>query len=531
VSDQVEAGAVAVEEVSVARAKDALEEAQEKVGVARREFMKLFGVGGAALLAGAATRADADDGAARERRGESPYAAAWKFAPGLLYMNIGTTGASPQRVVRDFNADYQDIAQNPTAYFFGQQGWRNAIAPGFGCDPYELVMSFNTTDGLFRIMLGLDWKPGDELITTNMEESAGISVAAVLADRWGVVVKPVLIPTGDAYSDREVLRRFDAQLTSRTRAVLFSSPLYLTGTRLQERDLCLWAASKGILSIVDAAHQPGMLAMNLHEMGCDFLSGAGHKWQCGPGQTGFLYIRNGSRPDAYVRQAPTTDFGFLAPGGPTVDVPVPGYANTGPLPTYFPTNTLLYGAENGVSILLKGRRSPDDNVAALLQLVGNGSRPSQNALYECCALWDRWGRKEIEEYLVSVAQYLRARLVATWGPRSLSFPYAPRGSHVSRIGLTSFNPHSPGFDYDAELTPAMAAEQATAAKAAVSTLQSAFNIVIRTTSVPHSLRGDPSRSAPADAMSTPLRISTHLFHSRQDVDRLIDALLGVVPRP
>ncbi len=274
-----------------------------------------------------------------------------------------------------------------------------------------------------------------------------------------------------------------------------------------------------------------MLAMNLHEMGCDFLSGAGHKWQCGPGQTGFMYIRNGFDPAPYVRRAPTTDVGFLAPGGPTVDIPVPGYANTNPLPPYYPTNTLLYGTGNGTSILLKGRRSPDDNVAAVLQLVGNGSRPSQNALYECCALWDRWGRKPIEDYIVSVAQYLRARLAGIWGPRALSFPYAPGGSHVSRIGLTSFNPFSPGFDYNAELTPAMAAAQKTAAADALSTLSSAFDIVVRTTSVPYTLRGDPSRSAPADAMSTPLRVSTHLFHSRQDVDRLVDALLGVVPRP
>jgi selenocysteine lyase/cysteine desulfurase len=519
-----------VEEVSVAQAQDAVEEAQERVGVARREFMKLFGFGGAALLAGAATRAEAGE-LPHDRRGQSPYASAWKFAPGLLYMNIGTTGASPQKVVRDMAADYQDLAQSPTAYFFGQQGWRNAIAPSFGCDPYELVMSFNTTDGLFRILLGLEWKAGDELITTNMEESAGISAYSILADRYGVVVKPVLVPTGDAYSDQEVFRRFEAQLTSRTKAVLFSSPLYLTGTRLQERDLCLWAARKGLISIVDGAHQPGMLAMNLHEMGCDFLSAAGHKWQCGPGQTGFMYIRNGYTPSPYVRQAPTSDFGFLVPGGETVAIPVPGYANTNPLPTYYPTNTLLYGQENGTSILLKGRRSPDDNVAAVLQLVGNGSRPTQKALYDCCALWDRWGRKEIEQYIVSLAQYLRAKIASVWGPRSLSFPFAPGGNHVGHIGLTSFNPFSPGFDYNADLTPAMASAQKSAAAEALSTLQSAFDIVLRTTTVPHSLRSDPRRSAAADAQSTPLRVSTHLFHSRADVDRVVDALLGVVPPP
>lgn len=510
---------------SVEAARQAAEEAREGVQLARREFMKLFGFGGAALLA--ARGAQAQDSSPAP--GASPYASAWKFAPGLLYMNLGTTGASPQAVVSDFNANYQDIASNPTAYFFGQQAWRNAIAPGFGCDPYELVMSFNTTDGLFRIMLGLTWERGDEIITTNMEESAGISVLSMLADRYGVVLKPVAIPTNDAYSDAELFRRFEAQRTHRTKAVQFSSPVYLTGTRLKERELCLWAARHGLISIVDGAHLPGMIALNLHEMGCDFMSGAGHKWQCGPGQTGFMYIRNGNNPNPYVRKAPVSDYGFLIPGMPTVDVQVPGYANTGPLPNYYPTNTLLYGESN--SILVKGQRSADDNVAALLQLVGNGSRPSQNALAECCQLWDKWGRKNIEDYLVSVAQYLRARIASIWGPRSLSFPYSPRGSHVSRIGLTSFNPFSPRFDYNAELTAAEAAAQATAAAAATSDLATGFDIVVRTTTVPYSLRSNPQAAASPETSSTPLRISTHLFHSTQDVDRLVDALLSVVPHP
>lgn len=525
-------GAAEVE--PVAQARQAAEAAQHEVRYARREFMKRFGLGGAALAAAGPALAG-EAGARPAPPAGSAYASAWQFAPGLLYMNLGTTGASPRQVVEDHAADYQALAENPTAYFFGQQAWRNAIAPGFGCDPYELVMSFNTTDGLFRIALGLEWERGDELITTNMEESAGIAVASLLADRYGVVVRKVAIPTGDAYSDAEVMRRVQAALSPRTKAILFSSPIYLTGTRLQERDLCLWAARHGLVSIVDGAHLPGMIALDLHDMGCDFFSGAGHKWQCGPGQTGFMYLRNGRDPRPYVRQAPISDFGFLVPGLPTVDVPVPGYANTGPLPTYWPTNTLLYGAENGSDILLNGRRSPDHNVAALLQLVGNGSRPSQKALFECCQLWDGWGRPAIEAYLVSLARYLRARLVDVWGPRALSFPATPRHANVGRIGLTSFNPFSPGYDYNADLTVAQSTAQAAQAAAALADLRAGFGIVLRTTTVPHTLRSDRNASAvaagPGKTASTPLRISTHLFHSTADVDRLIDALLSLVPHP
>ncbi len=517
----------------VSRAREAVDEAAGRVQTARRDFLKLFGYGAAGMmLGGLATGKDGMPALFRSAEARSnhrgPYARAFKFAHRLLYMNIGTTGSSPTRVIDDFHRDYEDIAQSPTAYFFGQQEMRNAIAPGFGCDPYELVMSFNTTDGLWRIVMGIPFQPGDELITTNMEEDAGISAVSILRDRFGVVVKTVKLPTNDAYSDQEVMDRFAAQLTANTKAILFSSPIYLTGARLPAKDLCLWAAANGVISIVDGAHLPGMVTLNLHDMGCDFFSGSGHKWQCGPGQTGFLYIRNGNHPEDRVVERPTSDFAPFGVPSPTVDIPVPGYSNTNELPTYYPTNTLIYGA---AGILANGVRNPEHNIAAVLQLVGNGSRPSQRALAEACQMWDKWGRESIEDYVVSLAQYLRARIVDIWGSQSLSVPYTEEAAFEARTGLTSFNPFSPGFDYNAELTSDQAAQQSSDSGAAVATLSSDYDIVIRNTSVPHSLRSDSTQNAAAGTFSAPLRISTHLFHSPADVDRVIDALLQVVPHP
>ena len=329
----------------VAAAKAAVEDAAGRVQTARRDFLKLFGYGSAGLMLGGLSIGEGGlpgliPEAAAASASKSPYEKAFGFDPGLLYMNIGTTGASPTQVVKNANQDYKAIAGNPTAYFFGQQAMRNSIAQGFGCDPYELVLSFNTTDGLCRIVMGIPFAPGDELIVTNMEEDAGISAYNMLADRFGVVIKTVNIPTNDAYSDDEVLARFKAQYTNQTKALLFSSPIYLTGARLPAKRLCKWAARKGIISIVDGAHLPGMVALDLHDMGCDFFSGSGHKWQCGPGQTGFMYIRNGFDPSPQVLQRPTSDYAPFGVPSPMVDIPVPGYTNTNPLPTYYATNTL-----------------------------------------------------------------------------------------------------------------------------------------------------------------------------------------------
>lgn len=516
----------------VTNARQTAEQAAGRVLTARRDFLKLFGYGAASLMMGGLTVGkNGRPGfipSATAADGSSPYAGDFSFAGNLLYMNIGTTGASPTQVIQDFNDDYEDIASNPTAYFFGQQVMRNTIAPGFGCDPYELVMSFNTTDGLWRIVMGIPFEPGDEIITTNMEEDAGISAVNILRDRFGVKIKTVNLPTNDAYSDKEVIRRFKAQLTNKTKAILFSSPIYLTGARLPAKKLCLWAADNGIISIVDGAHLPGMCALDLHDMGCDFFSGAGHKWQCGPGQTGFLYIRNGFVPNPQKVQRPTSDMAAFGVPSPTVTMTIPGYSNTNELPTYYPTNTLIYGA---AGILANGVRNPNHNIAAVLQLVGNGSRPTQKALTQCCTMWDAWGRQEIEDYIVSLAQYLRARIVDIWGPQALSVPYSHSAAFVGQTGLTSFNPFSPGYDYNAPLTSAQSSAQKTASGAAVTALKNDYGIVIRNNSVPHALRTDPSQNAAAGTFSTPLRISTHLFHSLDDVDRVIDALLQVVPHP
>ncbi len=518
----------------VSRAKDVVSEAAERVHNARRDFVKLFSYGAAGLAMGGVSTGEDGlpgfiPGALAKSSGKSPYEKEFSFAGNLLYMNLGTTGASPKQVVKNFHQDYKDIASSPTAYFFGQQVMRNTIAPGFGCDPYELVMSFNTTDGLWRIVMGIPFQPGDEVITTNMEEDAGISAVNMLRDRFGVVIKTVNIPTNDAYGDQEILARFQAQLTNKTKAILFSSPIYLTGARLPEKELCLWAAAHNVISIVDGAHLPGMCAINLHEMGCDFFSGAGHKWQCGPGQTGFLYIRNGNHAEDRTVQRPTSDFAPFGAPSPTVDILIPGYRNPNPLPTYYPTNTLIYGA---AGILANGVRNPAHNIAAVLQLIGNGSRPTQKALTEVCQMWDQWGRQNIEDYLVSLAQYLRARINTIWGPRALSVPYAPGVAAVAKTGLTSFNPFSPGFDYNASLTASQSSSQAAASSAAVATLRADYDIVIRNNSVPHTLRGaNAGQNATPGTYSSPLRVSTHLFHSLADVDRLIDALLQVVPHP
>jgi len=500
---------------------DQHDELMNRLDKGRRDFFKRVGVSGAAI-AGAGAGATLAPLEALAYGG--PYDQAFILDRAMTYMNIGTTGSTPRRVLRNLDDNNRLIARDPRASF-DRQEMRNQIAKGFGSDPFEIVMSFNTTDGMSKILNGIPWQAGDEIITTNMEHGGGNSPMQLQVDRAGVVLKRINLPTGDAYSDAEVLARFQAMLTNATKAICFSSPPYLTGIRLPEKNLCLWAAGIGRMSIVDGAHGPGMLNLNFHDMGCDFYAGSGHKWQCGPGQTGIMYVRNNYAPAApatYVKEVTLV-------GGVPAALVLPGYSNTTPLFPFFPPAGGYSGSPG--TPLAGGVRNPAHNVANTIMSVGNPSYPALRALQECCTMWDEWDRQQIEDYIVGLAQYLRMRLASIWGPQSLSTPYSPALPHHARIALTSFNPFSPGYDYNADLTPAQASQQTTDSGNAVTALRETHGFIVRNTNVPHTLRSNPQMNAAPDATSHPLRISTHLFHRTADVDGLVTALLATVPHP
>jgi isopenicillin-N epimerase len=504
---------------SESKARDAALEAQEKLHDGRRQFFKTLGVG-ATAASGLGSALYSSPALAYG----GPYAAAFGLDPARTFMNIGTTGSTPIGVLKNLAANNALIARDPTASF-NTGDMRNIIATGFGADPFEIVMSFNTTDGMSKIFSGIVLNPGDEVITTNMEHPGGNSPLAIIADRRGLTIRRVNLPTGDSYSDAEVLARFQALLTNNTKAIMFSSPPFLTGVRLPEKLLCQWAASQGLISIIDGAHGPGMLNLNFHDIGCDFYAGAGHKWQCGPGQTGILYVRNNNSP-----AAPATYTKVVTINGQSVTLTLPGYTNTNPLPAFYPTVSGGYSQTPGTT-LQGGVRNPTQNVAATLMSIGNPSYPALRALQECCQLWDGWGRQNIEDYIVALAQYLRSRLAATWGPQCMATVYDANTPNHARVALTSFNPFSPGFDYNAVLTAAQATAQATTSGAAVTTLRNTHAVVVRNNTVPHTLRGSPASNASSTTSSSPLRISTHLFHNTADVDNLVAKLQLTVPVP
>ena len=392
--------------------------------------------------------------------------------PKQVYMNIGTTGAMPRRVLENFDTYNHMVARHPMG-FWDEVGWemgfpkqREKLGKQFGCTMDEISPSRNTTDGLNTVLFGLTFEKGDEILLTHHEHISALSPLYVLQDRLGVELNEVEIPVLDLESADQVVEAFKKKITSRTKAMVFSHIPYKTGARLPARALCRLARDYGLISVVDGAHCPGMIELDFHDIGCDFYAASGHKWQCGPGETGILYVRN----------------------------------HGDNLPKLWPQNSCLYHL---LAQPADNDRSRIKDISGLFLHRGQENYPVLHAMFDACDLWEEIGRDRIEAYDCSLSSYLKQRIKATFGDSVTLFsPDIPEFTS----GLTAFNPFPDASDQKK-------------IEEFVNRLKEEAGYVIRSTEFPLHV-GDPN---PTFA----LRISTHLFHNKTQVDGVVDSMHGL----
>ena len=216
-----------------------------------------------------------------------------------VYLNNGTVGSSPAPVLRAIFEGYETCERlneaDPEDYpIWGYASWnqfRDPLAPFVGCDRDEIALLRNATEANSFIANGLDLKPGDEVLMTDQEHPGGEMPWQLRAKRYGIAVKKVTLPK-PVENPAQVLNLFNDAITARTRVLFFSHISTFTGVVLPVKELSALARSKGILSAADGAHVPGMMRLNLHELGCDMYSSSPHKWLQAPKGSGFLYVRN-----------------------------------------------------------------------------------------------------------------------------------------------------------------------------------------------------------------------------------------------
>jgi isopenicillin-N epimerase len=216
-----------------------------------------------------------------------------------VYLNNGTVGSSPVPVLRAVFEGYRDserLAQaDPEDYpIWGYASWnqfRDPLAEFIGCNRDELALVRNATEANSYIANGIDLKAGDEVVLTDQEHPGGEHPWNLRAKRYGIVLKRVTLPK-PVPDTATVLTLFNDAITPRTRVFFFSHITTVTGVVLPAKEISALARSKGILSAVDGAHVPGMMKLNVRDLGCDLYSASPHKWLQSPKGTGFLYVRD-----------------------------------------------------------------------------------------------------------------------------------------------------------------------------------------------------------------------------------------------
>lgn len=226
-----------------------------------------------------------------------PYGPAfpWRLDPSITFLNHGSFGACPVPVLEAQRALIDRLEADPVRFLAGEieariADARSAVAAFIGADPEGLVFVPNATTGVSTVLRSLAFQPGDELLTTDHEYNATLNALAEVARRDGARVVITRLPLPITGPD-EVVAAILAAVTPRTRLALVSHITSPTAAVLPIEAIVRALDARGVDALVDAAHAPGQVAVDVTALGAAYWTANGHKWLCGPKGSGVLVVR------------------------------------------------------------------------------------------------------------------------------------------------------------------------------------------------------------------------------------------------
>ncbi len=223
------------------------------------------------------------------------WARHWALDPGLDFLNHGSFGACPTAVLEEQARLRAEMERQPVRFLWRTfeerlDAARAELAAFVGADPEDLVFVNNATTGINAVLGSLRFAPGDELLVTDHEYNASRNVLDFAAARDGAV--PVVVPVPFPIDDPEtVVRAVLERVTERTRLALIDHVTSQTGLVMPIGRLAAELGARGVDLLVDGAHGPGMLPLDLRRLGVPYYAGNCHKWLCAPKGAGFLHVR------------------------------------------------------------------------------------------------------------------------------------------------------------------------------------------------------------------------------------------------
>ena len=234
----------------------------------------------------------ADDDFWRKLRGS------YKLKPDYINLENGYYCIMPREIEQAYLRHIMDVNLQGAYYMRTVQFENKAIAARkvaevAGVSPEELIITRNTTESLDMVIMGMDWKPGEEAIMAEQDYGAMLDMFKQVAKRYGMVNKVLSVPL-DPQTDEEIVELYSKAITPNTRLIMISHMINITGHILPVRKICDMAHSHGIPVMVDGAHAFAHLNFKIPDLHCDYYGTSLHKWLSVPIGAGALYVKKGN---------------------------------------------------------------------------------------------------------------------------------------------------------------------------------------------------------------------------------------------
>ena len=211
------------------------------------------------------------------------------------HLNHGSFGACPKEIFEDYQRWQLELERNPVNFFVHEgnvrlQESKEALGNFIGADADDFVMTMNPSYAMNIIIKSLKLEAGDEILSTNHEYGAMDRTWKYYCRQAGAkyVQQQIPIPLS---SKEEFLEAFWKGYSSKTKAIFISHITSMSATIFPVEEVCARAKELGLLTIVDGAHVPGHIPLNLRTLKADIYTGACHKWLLTPKGSSFLFVR------------------------------------------------------------------------------------------------------------------------------------------------------------------------------------------------------------------------------------------------
>jgi selenocysteine lyase/cysteine desulfurase len=233
--------------------------------------------------------------------------AGYKLKPDYINLENGYYCFLPQETLDKYIEHIKDVNVQGSYYMRTVQTENKKkviarLSALAGCSSTEMALTRNTTESLDTVVNGIHWNAGDEAVMAQQDYGSIVNQFRLMEKRYGIVVKILSVPNHPA-SDEEIVELYRNAITPKTKLLLASHMINITGQVLPIKKICAMAHGLNVDVAVDGAHAFGHLNFKIPDLGCDYYAASLHKWLSVPLGAGLLYVKEGKAPGLWSLMA------------------------------------------------------------------------------------------------------------------------------------------------------------------------------------------------------------------------------------